>query len=970
MNAKTRLLAVPVFIIIPFIVVSCIWEPSDNTSMLMGIGAVDDVVDNEVKKDEYNLCSEGPHVFLPETFHRNQGEPGVETRAFYVPLRTKACVVVANDGISAAWIKVDGSGVFGPSSFNPAVTEITDTIVLDEGEHELSVRLTSKPGAKLSVEIRIGMEITIDSTVEPPFEALPDFFTGETVPLAAVSASEGSTLSYASNQIILLTDFESELQNIIQNYDGEILYEVDYRSMGIELPNGFLIRVNPHTHTLATFEQDLAANIEEFVDGAKPMGELRFSSEEGALLMSILATEVRAGLSVGINHLERPDGFAGGWTIEALEERPSHPNYVRDAYQWDYLAKGNAIDTGAAEAWSLLYHLGLLENISKRRIGIIDAGFHEVPGGDIPAYDTLAIGNETVIGTRNHWPGHDWHGQRVAMTATAVPDNNFGTAGTGGPVAKPLYVHASPWGGLNLIFIMPACVWHSDICNMSGSADIPWWASWATYPVFDPVSAACSYGGLLLASAGNEGKNNNRKTCAPPFDWPCWESVRKLPCEAVGVQCIGGVGRDGCKDPSSNWGDVDLWAPYNVYVGWNPDLSNEPPVYENYVERAGGNSHSTPFVAGAVATVWRACRDCDFDDVFNILQETSHESPSSCGGYMHVNRIIDVFDAVLTTRGFEIQAEIVSPSDGSVVDFNRPYSFIADLKVFSLSGDPFNLAVIWESDLDGPLAAEYFEIDRQLDLGVYKEQSNLEFSLSEGEHEIKLTAFFWGQPALRAESTIHVTAINSAPHSIRIVKPDDGREFCEGEQILFLGEARDWNQDLTDFNFEWLSTIQPGQRFGVGRELVFDGMVSGDHTIQLLVTDDHNETGTDYVYIRVLPATDPDCLNLPPYVRIIQPSQGNVFFWMGYDGIYPFALLDLIGEARDPENPDDDLSVEWRSDLEPGILGSTLLVEDAMFHIWTPPYTIEKHDITLTAVDIDGKEGSDTISVYILGPED
>jgi len=957
---------------------SCAFEPSEESmvltsSMTLGNQSKKVVLKNKseiYRNDSYNLCSDGPHVFLPETFQRNYGEPVTETRTFYVPMRTKACMVVKNGGISSAWIKVDGLEVFGPGSFNHNVEETTDTFTIDEGDHELSVRLASKPGNKLSIEIRLGIEISVDPRVEPPFETLPDYFGNGDVPIAAVTTSDGKTLSYAANQLILLTDFTSELESVLQTYSGEVILEVNYRDIGIELPNAYLISLDPQSHSLSTFEQDLAANIREYVDGATLMGELRFSSEEGALLMAIAATEVRAGKAVTINYLEEPSGIPQSHTTEALQERPAHPNYVRDAYQWAYLAKGNDLDTGAADAWTVLYYLGLLEDFQKRRIGIIDAGFHRTAGGDIPEFDKIELGGfEPVIGSRNHWPGHAWHGTRVAMTATAVPDNEFGTAGTGGPVAKPLYILASPWGGLNLIFIMPACVWHSDICNMSGNAYFHWTYSWATYPVFDPVTAACSYGGLLIASAGNDGENNNSKTCAPPFDWPCWETWRNLPCEGTAVQCIGGLGEDGCRHEHSNWGDVDLWAPYKVYVGWNPDQPVQPPHYDNFVEKASGTSFSSPFVAGAVATVWRACRGCDFDHVFDILQDTAHESPPHCTGNKAVDRKIDVFDAVLSAHGFDIQAEIVNPVDGSVVNYNRTYSFVADLKVISLSGDPFNLVVMWESDIDGVLGAESFTIDRQLDLGVYRETSNLDFALSEGQHEITVTAVFWGQPNLKAEYTIHVTAANTAPHSVNIIKPEDGREFCEGEQILFLGEATDWNQDLTDSNFEWLSTIQPVQRFGVGKELEFDGLIPGEHTIQLLVTDDHNETGTEYVDITVLPSSDPNCSNLPPYVKIIQPEFRDVFHYSGYDGIYPIALVDLIGEAIDPEHPEDVLSVEWRSDYETGILGSSLEVEDAILHVWTPPYNFEMHIIELVATDCDGRVSSDSVPVFVMGPE-
>lgn len=96
-------------------------------------------------------------------------------------------------------------------------------------------------------------------------------------------------------------------------------------------------------------------------------------------------------------------------------------------------------DIGAPEAWSLLHHAGKLSN--KIKIAILDGSF--APNADFPesiTYVSVVPGMSDPRNARKSW-GDSWHGTNVFNTAMAKPDNNFGIAGTAGPVGKPLLIY-------------------------------------------------------------------------------------------------------------------------------------------------------------------------------------------------------------------------------------------------------------------------------------------------------------------------------------------------------------------------------------------------------------------------------------------------------------------------------------------------------------------------------------------------
>ncbi len=110
-------------------------------------------------------------VLGPMEFQRSKGKPITKSTSFDVPLKGDICVLVTNglhdpphgQRVSAAWINIDGNIVIGPDSFSQVTEGVQAPYPVMPGEHELSVRLASKPGSYLTVELRF-----LPEDKEPP----------------------------------------------------------------------------------------------------------------------------------------------------------------------------------------------------------------------------------------------------------------------------------------------------------------------------------------------------------------------------------------------------------------------------------------------------------------------------------------------------------------------------------------------------------------------------------------------------------------------------------------------------------------------------------------------------------------------------------------------------------------------------------------------------------------------------------
>ncbi|MBL7793662.1 MAG: hypothetical protein JNK77_15145 [Saprospiraceae bacterium] len=131
-------------------------------------------VDNAAAIDQRTTCDpcEGDLIFGPETFVRNTGrpvgapflppgqvpgpnsQPMAVHRIFNMGEEADICLTVANHGVAAATITLDGQTIFTPANFTQTNMTLQLNSQLLAGTHELTVTMLGKPNGWIEVEMR------------------------------------------------------------------------------------------------------------------------------------------------------------------------------------------------------------------------------------------------------------------------------------------------------------------------------------------------------------------------------------------------------------------------------------------------------------------------------------------------------------------------------------------------------------------------------------------------------------------------------------------------------------------------------------------------------------------------------------------------------------------------------------------------------------------------------------------------
>jgi hypothetical protein len=484
----------------------------------------------------------------------------------------------------------------------------------------------------------------IDPEVEPAQRTLPPASGRDPErPLASLVDRHGNHAEFVANELVLVTDEAAALEQFVARWDGEVLVNLDPATYGVPgLPPRYLVRIDPRR---ADVDQ-LAADLSEANPHAR--GPHRVSSKEGLALLAAAASETTSDLEIGMNWVATFGDVAQGTSMEGVVP-PS--TMSRNAFAWPHLCNAGTVpgggpcpqDTGVSEAWRLLDRRGFFANATvngrvrttgvpaSERIGvaILDGGFAPSPPFDADLHPDL------VQFTAGRNPGFctggascPWHGTNVTSTAMSTPDNDFGAAGPGGLVAKPIQMGllGDAFGALQAL--LDAHSRGIKIANMSWGVPVP--ASVSGFAQFgDPLLAELRDRGMMLvAGAGNEGRPVDMVDCF----LACWEAAYFWPCEGPKVFCVGALaaqsktpfftnpsfGSSNFRGPASNQSPgetVDFWAPGNVLVGPDPDV----PMTQDF----GGTSAASPFIAGVAAMVLAADPSLSADGIEDLLSTTA-----------------------------------------------------------------------------------------------------------------------------------------------------------------------------------------------------------------------------------------------------------------------------------------------------------------------------------------------------------
>ncbi len=762
----------------------------------------------------------------------------------------------------------------------------------------------------------------IDPDLAPPVATLPGFGGGDSRPVGCIRNPDGLQAEFINNELWLSTNDQAAIDALIVRLSATVVAQIksgDHDLAGLATQT--LLRFDPAVVDPA----ELVVLIESVSQDG--FGGHQVSSAADLGLFAAAASLAADGLNVGVNWLGRGSSIITRQSNEA----PAGPgSYDPNAFTWNSHSIESNQNIGVAEAWRGLELAGKTGN--KVKIAILDQGFQI--NDDTPA-GWEAISNVPFQGALNEpnfigCGGSDcnWHGTNVLSAAMAVPDDGFGGAGPAGQIALPVIVSTSYDFFTSISALIEARALGARIANMSYGAPVPLILAWSVLP-FEVATALLEESGMLLfAAAGNDGRDVDDESCLLGI---CVENTWWTPCENAGVICVGGLfenTRD--RAQGSNYGakQVDIFAPYTMYVG--PDPENPG----NAVRKVSGTSFSSPFTAGVAAMIWAADPELNADEVRGILFDTAHQS-----GDPKVNRYVNALGAVQAAIGNAPPAITFFGDTEMTRQLNHELFLSAMVSDFEDGNNCCDIT--WTSDVDGVLGTGNSISHTFATTGT----RIITLRASDGEGGV-------------GQETVNLTIVNSPPNAT-ITKPTPTESVFGSVPYTLKGSATDTNepnQSLACSSLVWTSSnaSDPFPVTGCEASVTFNSL--GSRTLTLTATDPQGLSSSQTVTVNV---TSPPS-NLPPAVTITSPQNGL--------DIGLFDPIVLSGSATDPEGHTP-ITYEWVVNFGTGniVVGNTPTLS------WTPEDTIPVEcdktwdiRITLRATDAFGQTGSDFVDVRAI----
>lgn len=706
------------------------------------------------------------------------------------------------------------------------------------------------------------LSFSVDPDVEPNDQMIEGIDGGPARQLASIRDSRGNQADFVEDELLLQTDDPQVLNDFIARWNGEVIMTFKagqaarVQSAGISYPDLHLVRID----TSLASPNLLPALIRELDSGAR--GEHFVSSPEGLGLLAAAAAEGDGGGIVGINWVMYGHTLRERTTTEAAT---GPGGFSSDAYDWNYFNRGSTQDIGVTEAWTALVKTSKLGN--KSTIAILDGGFS--PNDDFPEIVERfgAPDNRANPVSCSGGASCPFHGTNVLHAAMGVPDNSFGVAGPGGPVARAI-TFGGGWDTMTAaVAVVQVRQAGADIINMSFGSAVPASLSWSVAPFNRATALVAASGALIFAAAGNDGENVDAEDCAV-F---CWEEAWHKPCENSGVICVGALGWDSRLNASySNWGfeDVDIFAPGTVFVG--PDFVTPG------VSSKSGTSFASPFVAGVAALIWAADPTLSANEVIGLLMTHAHDSPA-----LVVERYVNAWGSVKAALGGNTppNLDVQTPVEGAT------YSLGSELISFSAvatDDEDITPTVTWTSHRDGLVGT-----------GTLVQRNDL----SVGIHIMTATA----TDSRGFEDFEHFTfEVIDDPPFVEITNPPHESEFFQGQTIYLTATTRDTNlvppAPLPDADVRW---SRDDVQFATGHNVTIPGgtLPLGIHTIYV---DAYEGELTSWDGVTITINEDPP--DLPPDVVITSPENGATFLVNASDGGGDYRNVTVVGSANDPED--------------------------------------------------------------------
>jgi hypothetical protein len=684
-------------------------------------------------------------------------------------------------------------------------------------------------------------------SVKPAVSRLAPAPDGHPRVVARLAGPLSVTTDFVEDELVV-EGSRAAAAKLAQRWHGKVVESASMRKSGGHTT--YLVRVDA-THAPTG---DLAADLIKLDPGAR--GSFKVSSLAGVGLVAVAADAAAHGLKVALDILSQGAGVLDRSTTESTVLPNAPGGWDSDAYKWWYTGS-----LGTGDAWRALAIGGMTSN--RVKLAVLDGGFSSA---GVPDLSPASTGADDVPNAMKCTGGKDcpWHGTEVASTAAGVVDNGLGAAGSGGQVADLAMIHIGPtmFDAINAIY--DALDADAKVINISSGYELDATVSMFNIPYEDATQTAFERGALVVAAAGNDGRDVDAEDCFVV----CWEEEWIAPCENDPVICVGGIDEGGQRSAKSNYGrewcgnaqdcDVDIFAPMQVWVG--PHGSNPNP------HQTSGTSFSSPYVAGVLAMIMAADPNISPAGAKQALLDSADPSADQT-----VSRVVDGINAVMRVTDNKLGPLVkISTADPKPVygGFNAT---TLKATVYAV-GSCGKCTIEWSSDKDGAMGT-----GASIDY-VYP---------SAGQRTVTVKV----KDANGATATDQVTvdAQNERPEA-RVTKPASyDMHVYSGQTFVLEGHADDPNQP-GGLPCDALAWSSPGMQdqFGCTATMTLygDNMTT---SVTLKATDGYGAWTSSTVTVHV----DKAPAHSPPLVTILSPSEGEL--------LDPYTIVTLQGTATDPD---------------------------------------------------------------------
>lgn len=794
----------------------------------------------------------------------------------------------------------------------------------------------------------------VNTQIELSLDALPGLRDGQPRLVGAAVGGQGHREEFVVDEVIFQPESAQELSDFLARYSGTIVRDGRPRLLpGEVLPPGlpettgwYLIRIDPSRSTLA----DFVPNMEK----AGLVSAWTFSSEDAARVFALAARE--AGRHVSPNFL-----MDVAQQCRICEHPLSATTHADSSTFWWLVEDEDAntpgdqgLSIGVIRAWEYVKYKGYPPFDTPYvpvRLAVIDAGFDldeatgEALNGNLDYFGTPlqldeVAGDDTAGGGGYGFGNCNgcWHGQHTFGVSAALSGNSFGTAGTsGGWEVRPVLVKVTGDFDTVATAVYDAFYNGADVISMSIAAECGWACKnfGGGNVLKAAVASARNHGSIVVASAGNEGRDVSQ--------------VDMYPCSLDGAVCVGAIEWNSLLNRFeaagySNYGSVvDIWAPAGIRTTVTRESAAQDANNTGWDELAhfSGTSCSAPFVAGIVALMKMLDHGLTYEQVRTILWDTAN---TLADGKVSPNGYVDAYRAVAAVKGNDAPAVTIKEPSG-VTSGYRDVVFMAEVTdpespTLAWHAADFSSTLVFSSSIDGTLCTLRGDATGAGTI-LYCDVARM----TPGTHVIsaKATDPF----GATATSAMTLTVVNTAP-TTAITFPVGGSTYYTSQKINFRGTAYDPDQKIAAVApfYTWTSDISGV--IGTSGDF-WQSLPEGRHTITLTVRDELGATGSDSIVVDVQAGAG------YPTAQITKP-QNNAMFSLGQ-------MIQFQGNGTDPEDGTlPGSSLIWRSSVD-GLLGTGTTLWKALSG---SKCNNIRHEITLEVTDSDGHKNTHPIVVFVL----